>query len=480
MSSATSRPIDRSRAARPDRGSVLLTSLIFCLIIAITLTGYLRVARNSYNLADRAYLNTTALTLAEQGLEEGLECYNQLDSAATPVAAWTGWTLTGPVATRKYINLAFDNGATGTLQIYAADYNPFAGTAPKLVAKATILPAAGLGLSRMVEITLRRRTIFAAGLIAKSNITFSTNTVVSSWDSDPDNDPATAPLGYTAALKTANAFVGTISTTGGAINTGSGDIYGRIGTGGGSVTHNVGAILTTNPTGTGWNNGLVNVPFVSNLDTPVAPALPALVNSVTTSINSTTSLPRVGDVAAADGKYYYNFAAGAAISLVGNSELTVADKVVLYLQNHAVTTAVSIGGTAKIQVAAGGNLTLYTDGNIACGGNGMANANASASSCLIYGTNTGSGQTISMTGNATTVAAINAPNADFSITGNGEVWGSVIARNISLNGNAAFRYDEALLDFSNTTGTGNPWGIAKWRELTLNSERTAYAANFSF
>ena len=42
----------------------------------------------------------------------------------------------------------------------------------------------------------------------------------------------------------------------------------------------------------------------------------------------------------------------------------------------------------------------------------------------------GSGQTIAMNGNATTVAAINAPNADFSITGNGEVWGSVVARNI--------------------------------------------------
>ena len=54
--------------------------------------------------------------------------------------------------------------------------------------------------------------------------------------------------------------------------------------------------------------------------------------------------------------------------------------------------------------------------------------------------------------------AINAPNADFSITGNGEVWGSIIARNVTLNGNAAFRYDEALLDYANTTGTGQPVG----------------------
>jgi hypothetical protein len=454
--------------------------MLFCVIIAIALTSYLRVARNSYTMADRAFLNTTALTFAEQGLEEGLEAYNQLDNAANPQAAWTGWTLNGIVATRKYTNVTFDNGARGTLQIYATDYNPVAGTFPKLIAKATLLPASGLGLSRMIEITLKRRTVFAAGLVARNNITFSTNTEVSSWDSDPDNNPATAPVGYSAARKTANAFVGTISSTNGAINTGRGDIFGRIGTGGGSVTHDSGAILTTNPTGSGWNNGLVNVPFVSNLDTPVAPALPADINTISATVSSSTNFPRVGDTPAADGKYYYNFAAGASIALVGNSQVQVTDKVVFYLQNHASTAAISIGGTADLNVTATGNLTIYTDGNISAGGNGMTNANANATSCLIYGTNTGSGQTITMNGNATTVAAINAPNADFSITGNAEIWGSVVARNVSLNGNAAFRYDEALLDYANTTGTGNPWGILKWRELTQVSERAAYAGHFTF
>jgi hypothetical protein len=474
MCFATSRRTDPA-----ERGSVLITCMLFCVIVAISLTSYLRVARNSYTMADRAFLNTTALTLAEQGLEEGLESYNQLDTAATPEAAWSGWTITGVAATRKYTNLPFDNGARGTLQIYSTDYNPVAGTSPKLIAKATLLPASGLGLSRMIEITLKRRTVFAAGLVARQNITFSTNTEVSSWDSDPDNIASTPAVGYTAGRKTANAFVGTISAANGAINTGRGDIFGRIGTGGGSVTHDSGAILTTNPSGTGWNNGLVNVPFVSNLDTPVAPALPADFNTVSTTISSTTDFPRPGDRMAADNKYYYSFAAGAAIDLVGNSQLRVTDKVVFYLQNHASTAAISIGGTADLNVTSTGKLTIYTDGNISAGGNGMTNANANATSCLIYGTNTGSGQTFTLHGNATTVAAINAPNADFTITGNSEIWGSVVARNVTLDGNSAFRYDEALLDYANTTGTGNPWGILKWRELTQVAERAIYAGKFS-
>ncbi|MDI1320612.1 MAG: hypothetical protein PSW75_10530, partial [bacterium] len=318
------------------------------------------------------------------------------------------------------------------------------------------------------------------GLVARETIQFSTSTLVTSWNSDPDNNAATAAVGYSSAASTAHAFVGTISTANDAINTSGGDIYGRIGTGGGTVAHTGGALLTDSPTGSGWDASLVDSNFASNLVTPVAPALPAGVNTVTTSISADTTLPRAGDTAAADGKYYYNFASGAAILLGGNDRLTVSDKVVVYLQNHAGATAVSLGGTAKIQITSAGNLTVYTNGNMAVGGNGMANANANASSCLIYGTNTGSGQTIAMTGNATTVTAINAPNADFSITGSGEVWGAVIARNIALNGNAAFRYDEALPNFINTTGTGNPWGVAKWREMTQSTEREIYAGNFNF
>lgn len=462
------------------RGSVLIICLLFSIIIAIALTSYLRLASNSYTQADRAFLNTTALALAEQGLEQGLECFNQLDDAATPAAAWTGWTIDGTVATLKTSNLALDNRAVGTIQVYVTDYNPAPGTSPKLVAKATVLPASGLGLSRMVEITLKRRTIFAGGLVARESITFSNSTDVASWNSDPDNNPATPAVGYTSGAMTAHAFVGTLSGSNDAINTSGGDIYGHVGTGGGTVAHTGGAILTDSPTGSGWDASLVDTNFSSNLTTPVAPPLPASYNTITTSITSDTTLPRTGDSPATDGKYYYNFASGAGVVLGGNDELNIAGNVVLYLQSHAGATALSIGGTGKIDIANTGTLAVYTNGNMDIGGNGMANANANAASCLIYGTNTGTGQTITMTGNATTVTAINAPNASFSITGSGELWGSVIARTIALNGNAAFRYDEALPKFINTTGTGNPWGVAKWREMTQATERAIYAANFSF
>ena len=52
--------------------------------------------------------------------------------------------------------------------------------------------------------------------------------------------------------------------------------------------------------------------------------------------------------------------------------------------------------------------------------------------------------------------------------------GSIVARTITLVGNALFHYDESLAD----SGTTTPYGIAKWRELTSAADRERYRANF--
>lgn len=61
------------------------------------------------------------------------------------------------------------------------------------------------------------------------------------------------------------------------------------------------------------------------------------------------------------------------------------------------------------------------------------------------------------------------------INGNGEVMGSVVANHITLVGNAAFHYDEALSRYGNNT----PFGIVKWRELTSAASRATYEAAFA-
>ena len=53
---------------------------------------------------------------------------------------------------------------------------------------------------------------------------------------------------------------------------------------------------------------------------------------------------------------------------------------------------------------------------------------------------------------------------------------SVVAEDITLTGNANFHYDESL----GNLGTGNPFRVAKWKELTTATERSAVSSKVSF
>jgi hypothetical protein len=65
---------------------------------------------------------------------------------------------------------------------------------------------------------------------------------------------------------------------------------------------------------------------------------------------------------------------------------------------------------------------------------------------------------------------IYAPASDVTINGDPDVFGSIVANNIDVVGNASFHYDEALANF----GGNNPWGVVKWRELTSSTDRGLY------
>jgi len=84
-----------------DRGSVLITALIFSIILAITLMSYISLSNNSLKLAHRTFFADAAGNLAEAGTEEAVWAFNQMGNStdATTVAnAWNGWTLSQTVA----------------------------------------------------------------------------------------------------------------------------------------------------------------------------------------------------------------------------------------------------------------------------------------------------------------------------------------------------------------------------------------------
>jgi hypothetical protein len=71
---------------------------------------------------------------------------------------------------------------------------------------------------------------------------------------------------------------------------------------------------------------------------------------------------------------------------------------------------------------------------------------------------------------------IYAPQGSVKITGAGDVCGSVVANDITLEGDVAFHYDESL----GKIGGDNPFRVSHWKELTTAGSRGDYAEVLNF
>ena len=461
--------------------------MLLASVISLSLASYLRLSLNSLSLADRTFYSTSALNLAELGLEEALYCLNQLDNVSTPASAWSSsatgitWTIAADNSVSATLTPAAPGpGYTAVVKVYCTHFNP-SGT-PVVVSRAILTPLRGPTLEKWLEVTLRKRSLFANGMVARNTIIWNGgNAAADSWNSDHDNNPGTAGVAYgsTSGPVRASATVGTPNATNGAVDVGGGVVRGRIMTAGGTVSHSSGAVLSSTTTGSGWDASLISSDFSATFPPVTVPNPPLLNKNAVTSftpIAFPSTLPRGTDVAW-NGVYYYEIASNYGLNAGGaaSNKLTINGPVVFLATNHVGTSPnlIDLAGNASIALTTTGTLKIYTSGNIEASGNGMTNANAAPTTLQIYGTNpTPGGQTIRFVGNGSSSAAIYAPNATFQLRGNGNLFGAVVANTINLNGNAAFHYDESL----GTTTSGNPFGIIRWRELQSSTERTTGAA----
>lgn len=451
------------------RGSLLIVAMVICAIIGVSLVSYINLGRNSLTIANRALYHNAAMNLAENGLEEAMYSVNQ--HAADPAYSFTaeGWEPVGATDLRRvWTDTTFDQHATGQVRVYIA--NALGSASPRLLARSTVTLGgkASAPIEKWIEVRLRKTSKFANGLVAKESISFSGNNAsVDSWNSDPDSDPATAPIPYstTSPPRRDNGSVGSISVAVNAVLVQNADIWGYAATGGSlpQVGSNglVGPFGTTSGT---MDMSRVSTDFSASFDPVAMPATGASVGV----INNTTTLGTAGTTTTVT---------ASSVSLASSKQLTIQGHVTLLLTAAEGTSAIAITGNAGINIAPGASLTVYTAGNIAIAGNGVANGGTTLATTnqpinfQIWGTSTSptTDQSISIKGNGVLSGIVYAPNADVSIVGNGDVCGSVVAEDISVTGNAAFHYDESLADF----GGGNPYRVSRWNEITAKADRDA-------
>lgn len=446
---------------RNPRGSVLVVALLFAALIALALGSYLNLNLSSARLAHRSFQQHAAFNLAEAGAEEALWSFNQ--SALKSPEAWNDWTRDGGAAWRKIDGFDFGSNAKGSVKVYVDNANPPAGARPKIVSLSSVEAPGQSAVTKMIEITLARRSPFANGLMAKDSITFSgTNSSFDSWDSDPDRNPATPAVPYSLPVRNDRGTVASASVLNTAVLINQATVWGYVRTGGNMPS--VGANGVIGPFGT--PAGTVDPSRVSTDFTINLPKnLPPDGGTVLESIGATLGTPGQSTVWRCT-----------SLTLKGKDTLTILGDVTLILTAGSGLRAIDVTGNGAIVIPEGSSLKVYVEGDVHIAGNGVANSNVAPASFQLWGTHEGDvPQEIDIAGNGSLTGTVHAPFASVRIVGNGDIMGAVVAHSITFTGNAAFHYDEALAHL----GDGQPYGTETWRSLTSEPDRARYQDVFS-
>jgi hypothetical protein len=142
----------------------------------------------------------------------------------------------------------------------------------------------------------------------------------------------------------------------------------------------------------------------------------------------------------------------------GNSTVTLASGT--YCYNNLT---IQGGGTLTTD----GEVTIYLIGSFNAQGNSSYGVPSDPSRMIMLVTPSGDAtiEQGSITGSTEFYGAIYAPESTINITGNANVFGSIIAERINMTGSAAIHYDEALTQETQIANVFQT-AVASWQELT--------------
>jgi hypothetical protein len=412
-----------ARRLAGERGSMLLTAMLFAVGIGVVLGSYLTLSRTSLKVAHRTFFANDAANLADAGVEEALYCFNLMAAGTAPATAWTGWTISTTNAMRALPTFNRDQNAVGVVKIYVKGYDG-SDAAPYIVSQAVVTPFdGGAPVIRTMHLALRRYAGTAGrGLVALNGLTLFNDTYADSYVSNPSASPTGPWLVYSADIADSNASVvvlaGTVSIGSGQIN---GDLY-------------LGAGVSAPPAGTVTGNITTN--YSATFPFPTYPTAAGVSQSYNLASTIPATLPRAGDLPAADGRYYYfcNNTSVRSFSVAANSNVTIVGTPTVGMPLTSAT-LITLPTTSSLHVYMTGAFTM-TGANL--------NAAGYAGALRIY-TTTATACTVG--DNSQVAAWFHAPNAALSATGataTNMMSGCFIAKTISADDAQNYHFDESL------------------------------------
>jgi hypothetical protein len=482
---------------KSNRGSAMLTALLFGAGIAICLSSFLVLSLHTSKVANRSFYFNAAQDLADSGLEHALWSLNNADVYTYPANFTTGnftarsgftnefqgeFPSTGTASTDYY---QLSGGAKGKVKVYM-NYDPaitptVADPYPYAVVQATVTLGDGTTLSKTVKSYLQQRSFSLGGMIARNGISFNGNVEVDSWighddDANTANDEsyaaaiAASPTRRRAEARIASPFLIAIQNA---------DVYGyaAIGTDtftpAGLTVGATGRLRGTIPGAVGVDTTRLTFDFTASF--PEVKGVPTS-GTLLGALSTTRALGTATYIASS-----LTYSGSADTLTVGESGPVDAILV--------VSGDVTMSGTSQIKVYPGSKLKMYVGGNISITGNaGIQNGTDTTpnmpANFKLLGTRTdaqvvASSNTFStweIKGTSYLSAVIYGPNANIDVNGTGDTYGSVVGNTVDMVGSGNFHQDESL---GNVRESGL-WALAKWRELTTPAERAVYATQLDF
>jgi len=445
-----------------QRGSALLTAMIFSFVIGAIAVTFLKLATSEYRSSVRSTLYSASLNLAESGVEMGVAA---LGKGATSGSTWS----------QKVPGYLVDETFTGDVRFVIFDADK---PGPTIYSEGIVRGHPSGDVVKQVRVTLSSGFVpYAKGFSARNGITFSGNGVLldsyhSKYGPYGANLDASAPYdyGHNGTNKNDDVFVAsdTVTSVDGTtvISQGNADVYGYV-----TVSPNSNVSIGPNGVVTSYENGSHDETRVLGDFYANFPSEPQPSGTYNSSYSSITGAATITGSANPDSPTYYDVSE---ISLSGKgAELAIDGHVVLVMSGD-----IKVSGKGGITINPGASLAIYTASDVDIAGQGVVNTSGVPKDFSLYGTavngvdgdgNLTAGQSIKISGNGQLSSTVYAPAADLSLNGggnSGQVFGGVVAFTATVTGGSSFHFDEALRDI--IVG-GGIYTIESWLEMTGTS-----------
>jgi hypothetical protein len=420
---------------RGEKASITLATLCFSIVLAIALASYLALCHTSYDSSMRLVHDGQSRELAQVGLEEGLWALNQNDWSSAGSGSGSAWTASGSDRSVTLTYSGLGQGASGQLVVKVANYASAGPVWPTITSAATVTLSDGRVFTKTLQSTTGPTPLFGNAIASvNSYVSFGTGGTVDSWDSDPDNNSATAAVGYAFSASDPNNYAAVVSgnddgSYGVVLN--QARVNGYVTTSGKPISYSTSGSPRgkvkgpSTPAATDVDgsrlgqSAFVPASSVFTVTPPAAsgPNFGGLLGNVLALVNALLGAPSTAEIYRINGD----------LSILGipllSPNLTVDNRAMKLI----IDGNLNITGAGKIIVNANSSLEIFVAGNVTIGGNGIQNLTHDPKKVAIFCTSGSTTSAVQYTSSADFYGVIYSENKPIDIRQNATLYGALLS-----------------------------------------------------